>query len=89
VYSGWIHLKVIRGFVESVLRYGLPVDFVTAFIEPVPKKEKQALASVIRGMAQIREDLRALRDEEDDDDDTDSLPFVCHRFPVSGSSSLL
>ena len=27
-YSGWIHLKAIRVFVESILRYGLPPNFV-------------------------------------------------------------
>jgi len=26
-YVAWMHIKVIRVFVESVLRYGLPVDF--------------------------------------------------------------
>ena len=27
-YGGWIHLKAIRVFVESILRYGLPPNFV-------------------------------------------------------------
>jgi V-type H+-transporting ATPase subunit C len=40
VFSSWIHLKVIKSFVESVLRYGLPVDFLPMFIEPNMKKEK-------------------------------------------------
>ena len=26
-FVNWMHLKVIRCFVEAVLRYGLPVDF--------------------------------------------------------------
>lgn len=26
-YSGYLHLKAIRTFVESILRYGLPPDF--------------------------------------------------------------
>merc|ERR1711997_954484 len=26
-FVAWMHIKVIRVFVESVLRYGLPVDF--------------------------------------------------------------
>lgn len=36
----WMHIKVVRAFVESVLRYGLPVDFITAFLHPASGKEK-------------------------------------------------
>ena len=28
-----VHLKVVRGFVESVLRYGLPASYFSAFIK--------------------------------------------------------
>lgn len=33
VFSSWVHLKALRVFVESVLRYGLPPDFAAAVIE--------------------------------------------------------
>lgn len=33
VFSSWLHLKALRIFVESVLRYGLPPDFTAAVIE--------------------------------------------------------
>ncbi|CAG0922521.1 unnamed protein product [Notodromas monacha] len=33
----WMHLKVLRLFVESVLRYGLPVNFTGALLEPLKK----------------------------------------------------
>ncbi|ODV72160.1 H(+)-transporting V1 sector ATPase subunit C [Cyberlindnera jadinii NRRL Y-1542] len=33
ITSNWFHLKSIRVFVESVLRYGLPPDFVTSIIK--------------------------------------------------------
>src|SRR3979490_772160 len=33
VFSSWVHLKALRIFVESVLRYGLPPDFTAAVIE--------------------------------------------------------
>ncbi|ODV89480.1 hypothetical protein CANCADRAFT_4098 [Tortispora caseinolytica NRRL Y-17796] len=39
MFVGWIHLKVLRTFVEAVLRYGLPPDFST-FIIPVPSKNE-------------------------------------------------
>ncbi|CAM0135186.1 Vacuolar ATP synthase subunit C [Umbelopsis sp. WA50703] len=37
VFSSWVHLKALRVFVESVLRYGLPPDFAAVVIEPKPK----------------------------------------------------
>lgn len=37
IFKLWIHLKCIRCFVESVLRFGIPVDFQSAVILPNPK----------------------------------------------------
>lgn len=90
IYAGWIHLKVIRGFVESVLRYGLPVNFVAMFMEPNMSKEKQIKASLINTISQLRPELavkKSAADEEEDEDDTDHLPFVCQRFTVIGCGS--
>lgn len=36
-YIAWVHTKALRLFVESVLRYGLPVNFVPILIKPKPK----------------------------------------------------
>jgi len=33
----WIHVLTLRVFVEAVLRYGLPLDYVTALIKTTPK----------------------------------------------------
>ncbi|CAG8478883.1 9065_t:CDS:10, partial [Acaulospora morrowiae] len=41
VFSSWIHLKALRVYVESVLRYGLPPDFMSAIIKPKHKMEKK------------------------------------------------
>jgi len=48
-FQGWVHLKIVRLFVESVLRFGLPRDYVFMILEPNMKKEKSirdALQSV-------------------------------------------
>ena len=39
LYSAWIHIKVLRTFVESILRYGLPPNFQPMIIEAKPKQE--------------------------------------------------
>lgn len=41
-----IHVKVLRLFVESVLRYGLPVNFVAALLQP-PKKNQRRIREVL------------------------------------------
>lgn len=91
VFSGWIHLKVIQSFVESVLRYGLPVDFVSIFMEIDGKVEKEVKAQMVRSILNLRPELRpkkTLVDEEDGENpDGETLPFVCLKFPIIGSSN--
>ena len=41
-----IHVKVLRLFVESVLRYGLPVNFVAALLLP-PKKNQRKIREIL------------------------------------------
>ena len=36
----WIHVKALRAFVESVLRYGLPVTFQAMLLRPQRKAAK-------------------------------------------------
>jgi len=40
-FEAWIHLKALRIFVESVLRYGLPPNFQAVILEPNMKNEKK------------------------------------------------
>ncbi|PCH33443.1 ATPase V1 complex subunit C [Wolfiporia cocos MD-104 SS10] len=41
-----VHLKVLRAFVESVLRYGLPASYVGLVVKPEPKATKRTLATL-------------------------------------------
>ncbi|KAL3310378.1 hypothetical protein Ciccas_011057 [Cichlidogyrus casuarinus] len=40
-FSALVHIKALRVFVESVLRYGLPVNFTAMMIQPVKKSTKR------------------------------------------------
>jgi V-type H+-transporting ATPase subunit C len=40
-FSSWLHIKALRLFVESVLRFGLPVNFTSALLCPKPKSAKK------------------------------------------------
>jgi V-type H+-transporting ATPase subunit C len=87
VYSGWVHLKVIRGFIESVLRYGLPLDFLPVFVEPNMKKEKQLKVALADIISQLRPELtkKVEAEVEEEEDDSENLPFVCQQFTVIGA----
>ncbi|KAK3672647.1 Vacuolar ATP synthase subunit C [Recurvomyces mirabilis] len=42
----WIHVLTLRVFVETVLRYGLPLDYVSGLIKTDPKRSKKAKAGL-------------------------------------------
>ncbi|KAJ3410055.1 Vacuolar ATP synthase subunit C [Chytriomyces hyalinus] len=47
VFSCWIHIKILRVYVESILRYGLPPDFQTMMIKLKPKQNEKKLRDAI------------------------------------------
>jgi len=60
----WVHIKAIRIYVESVLRYGLPADLVATVIEPKKGKEpklRQALKDLYSNLpnAELANELDA------------------------------
>lgn len=88
VYNSFVHLKVIQAFVESVLRYGLPVDFVSFFLEPNLKREKELLNVLNDSILKMRPQLKIKKilqeEEESEETGTDTLPFVCQKVPLIG-----
>ena len=47
VYVAWIHIKAIRVFVESVLRYGVPPRFHSVLIVPTAAKHMRKIRQVL------------------------------------------
>jgi V-type H+-transporting ATPase subunit C len=45
-YQILAHLKTVRLFVESVLRYGLPADYAGIIVRPEPKTAEKTLRSL-------------------------------------------
>lgn len=70
-FVAWVHMKVIRVFVESVLRYGLPVDF-TAVLYKTHKE-----ADLIRALDQ---QLGSPVQEDIEDDGEEFHEFVMVKF---------
>jgi V-type H+-transporting ATPase subunit C len=53
----WLHILVLRVFVEAVLRYGLPLDYVTSLIKASPTCN--AALFVTRNLAKQADDQRS------------------------------
>lgn len=45
-FSSWLHVKALRTYVESVLRFGLPVNFQAMVLAP-PRKSQKKLKEVL------------------------------------------
>ncbi|XP_074065859.1 V-type proton ATPase subunit C 2 isoform X1 [Macrotis lagotis] len=55
-FIAWIHLKALRVFVESVLRYGLPVNFQAVLLQPhkkATKRLREVLNSVFKHLDEV------------------------------------
>ena len=40
-FSAWMHVKLVKSYVESVMRYGLPVDFSAFMVAPKKGQESK------------------------------------------------
>lgn len=74
-YVAWMHIKVIRVFVESVLRYGLPVDFTAVLYKANKGKEMELVASLDKQLGNAED---AAVDAVDDDEEYHD--FVMMKF---------
>ena len=47
-FTSWVHLKMIRVFVDSVLRYGLPPDFAFFIVRCERKHERKVRQQLLK-----------------------------------------
>uniref|UniRef100_A0A4W6CFL2 V-type proton ATPase subunit C n=2 Tax=Lates calcarifer TaxID=8187 RepID=A0A4W6CFL2_LATCA len=76
VFIAWIHLKALRVFVESVLRYGLPVNYQALLLQTDRKRSKklrEELASLFMHL-----DPTATASKTDVRGQADLHCFKCH-----------
>ncbi|XP_026530098.1 V-type proton ATPase subunit C 2 [Notechis scutatus] len=57
-FVAWIHIKALRVFSESVLRYGLPVNFQTMLLQP-NKKSMKRLREVLNAVFKHLDEVAA------------------------------
>lgn len=53
VFAAWVHVKAVRVYVESVLRYGLPPRFVIPVLRPTRRDEKRVMTALAKTYADL------------------------------------
>jgi len=86
-FTAWIHVKALRVFVESVLRYGLPVNFQAMLLQP-NKKSTKRLREVLSQLY-IHLDNTALQSAHDNVDipglvfgQSEYYPYVYYKINI-------
>jgi len=75
-FVGWIHLKAIRVFVESVLRYGLPTNFQAMLLLP-HKGKATRLRKCLNDMYSHLSSRTVFKYDDDDSNDSEKFyPYV-------------
>jgi len=81
VMHGLVHVKAMRIFVESVLRFGMPAKFASFIITPPANKipaARKALATVLGSQSQMAGHSDDKEDNKDDDEEF--FPYVSLSF---------
>lgn len=84
-FSAWMHVKTVKCFVESVMRYGLPIDFSTFILAPKRGSENK-LKDTLDDMYAHHLDGQVVADgggggEGDKEEDYEA--YVCNTFSIS------
>jgi len=78
VFVAWMHIKVIRIFVESVLRYGLPVDFTAVLYKIHRNREHDLIKALDQNLGSTQH--AHLKDDDNQDDEEEYHDFVMLKF---------
>lgn len=76
IFVALMHLKVVRAYVDGVLRFGIPPKFYIGVIMPKKGMEKQVLHELTDALAE--QSMKEMYGEKQDAAETDDYwPFVC------------
>jgi len=82
LFIALLHLKAMRIFAESVLRFSLPPQFVSFFVLPERDREKRILDSLIKKFMRPGETADMYGSKDDSEENEDFFPFVLIRLPT-------
>ena len=72
---GLMHLKIMRAFIDGVLRFGIPPRFFIGIVKPYKGYEKQILQKMSSAFAD-KTMVDMYGSKEDTNDTEDFYPFV-------------
>ncbi|KAI9597747.1 hypothetical protein BDF19DRAFT_434330 [Syncephalis fuscata] len=96
VFASWIHVKFIRTYVESVLRYGLSSDYMAGVIKPHPNHIDKVEKTLDRLYGYLEGKHRQKADATSDDleemqhlslYDKNYRPYVCYAIDWHAAES--
>uniref|UniRef100_A0A914VA14 V-type proton ATPase subunit C n=2 Tax=Plectus sambesii TaxID=2011161 RepID=A0A914VA14_9BILA len=88
IFTAYIHVKALRAFVESVLRYGLPVNFQAALLQPTKSTQKRLRSELNKLYQHLDGTAGGAIDNLDDSPALMALgmqeyfPYVCFKVAV-------
>jgi V-type H+-transporting ATPase subunit C len=81
LFISLIHLKAMRIYTESILRYSLPPQFFSFIVTPKEGKEKKILDSLIKKFIKPGEKSDLYCSKEESEEGEDFFPFAFLRIP--------
>ncbi|KAJ0411960.1 hypothetical protein ATCC90586_009917 [Pythium insidiosum] len=86
-FIAWMHIKMVRVFVESVLRYGLPVNFVVVMYRAHKGKEKKLRSVLAKKYSHLQpSQFSGIEESASSSAQAEYFPYVTNAFnPVATS----
>jgi V-type H+-transporting ATPase subunit C len=75
-FRAWMHLKAVRVFVESVLRYGLPANFQAMIVRPMRSGNESRLRALLKQLYGHLASSDATEDKGGDEAGQKWYPYV-------------
>ena len=82
LFIALMHLKAMRVFCESILRFSLPPRFFSVCIKPKAEKTKKILDSLVKKFLTLGDNASMYGPREENEDGEDFFPFVFLRISL-------
>ena len=81
LFIAMAHLKALRVYAESILRYSLPPQYFSVIVAPKEGKQKKILDGLVKRFMKSGEKVDMFCSKEESEEGEDFFPFVFIRMP--------
>jgi len=78
LFQALLHLKIMRTYIDGVLRYGIPPKFYMGIMKPAKGQDKKIMDKMLKIFAE--EHLMEMYGVKEDAQDEDFFPYVCNQL---------